>query len=1117
MRCRLLVRRAVVFVCLLCGAAFATDLVDLPLNGSLDATVHGKEVAAEAVGDVAFVPGRDGKAARLDGRGAVTLPIGECWPIREGCAEFWIRPQFSGGDNQNYWLLCDSLGKFRLFKYTNAQLYFQVQCDDRGVNCAGRCTWSPGEWHHVAVAWRNFNSGKDDGVMMLYSDGQLIATAAGNFRISKAGSVLRLGSDPKGERGAKATISRLRVRDVAKIDYRPKRGEIMAHDPRDYALSALGATVKASSEIKSFRGKSYLGMTVIDGCESGAYWCTDFPNGATAPHRLEIDLGQEREVGRIVLYMRKSKGTGLKTFRIEGRTDGEWQTIQQVDDYDKLMEAAGPRARYLYPFGVFIADIDPPQTLRHIRLHVDSPGTVRLHEIEVLPPASGPKHDKVDLANAGPVLRLDFGSATSPVEEGWIPISDETRCAGGDAGWQGAGDLIGVDRLEGYLLMRDLIAGVAGDKPTHHTFSVKRPNGAYAVAVVAGDLGEAAGPFRILAEGKVVAPRVGTRVRGGWDAQTFVVDVTDGQLDLTFEPEGSWAVMAAIVAPADRFDDVQRTLEQVEDRLAKRSAGLLKGLTEHRPEEPKGDLAATDERKTRGYELFHPAIARQVFPTTVPSEADVTREVCLSATPGEYEAASLAIRTFRPLRDVRLRVTELRGPGVIAPERIDVQAVRCWVQKEERWLKSEYMVVPELLEPQGRHGELWVRADATKQFWLTVHVPDDAEAGVYEGTITLTAANAKPTKVKLALRVLPFRLHCPKPMSLGIYYYPAEEDGDELVLSDLRNMRAHGLNTIAFGTGRGAIVKGKDGYQFDLRYIRWVMGLLRKAGVFTGPFPLYMGGFGFHHGVEPETEKAVQDFIRVVEAERAKQGWPELLYYPVDEPFAGERLKHAVPAYQACKRVPNIRTYCTVSGLAAETLAPWLDVRCHTLTATNGFFWPKVYESAIRDGDEFWWYSNATRHYPDCMRMKAGFFHWKVKATGQSYWHYCNPCGSPFCDLDATSRDHIAVYPGLDGPLHTIQWECHREGLDDARYAWTLEHEIRQAERSGVRPDAIAAARKVLAELSARVNVDLESYDKKYPFRRYAFHYFCAWPPEGFDQARTRLAEAILALRRARK
>ena len=55
--------------------------------------------------------------------------------------------------------------------------------------------------------------------------------------------------------------------------------------------------------------------------------------------------------------------------------------------------------------------------------------------------------------------------------------------------------------------------------------------------------------------------------------------------------------------------------------------------------------------------------------------------------------------------------------------------------------------------------------------------------------------------------------------------------------------------------------------------------------------------------------------------------------------------------------------------------------------------------------------------------------------------------GSPYQDESegpvphrGTERNEMYTYPGLNGPIPTIQWEGVREGIDDLRYLQTLKY-----------------------------------------------------------------------------
>ncbi|MEN6407675.1 MAG: discoidin domain-containing protein [Thermoguttaceae bacterium] len=882
------------------------------------------------------------------------------------------------------------------------------------------------------------------------------------------------------------------------------------HDPENFAS---GATVRVSSEIEEVKGpkrKNHPATEMIDGRVTGGYWTPERDKLVEPPHWAEVDLNQEQLVGRVAVWVSDEVAGG--SIRVEGRHGSRWVELATIEPQKSTTSPS--EAGYWSSSGPLVAAFDPPRRLRHIRFVFDAAaGKIRIHEIKVMPPAKPLAERRATLAGHGPVLKFDFGGRTSSPTKGWLPVNETTRCASDeDYGWRDTDGLVGVDREDGFPLIRSFVAGLAAKGRDGHSFLVKTPNGKYAVAVVTGDPDRAVPGMRILAQGQVVAPRVGTGGAGGCDAETFVANVTDGTLEIRFESQKASTVTALIVAPLDRWTEVQAAVEQLEDQFVKRSPALLDQWRERKPDEPAGRLRTNSRCKARGYEVFTRPLTSQIFPSTVPAESEVTRRLQVRATPGEYEAATLAVRAFRPLRNLRLSVDSLQGDaGAIPADRIDVKVVRCWPQVDDMLGPKQFMIVPELLEPQGRHGELWVRPDVTRQFWLTIHVPDNAKAGKYQGKLSVEAADAPAVDVALEVEVLPFHLHRPPSMAYGIYYYPNREDGDRLVLADLRNIREHGLNNICFTLGPDVSVRAKPD-SWDFGYLRWLMGLVREVGGFDGPFPVCLNCG--EREITPKIRANVTQLVRELEAERKKQGWPEFLYYPIDEPFRGEKLEKAVPYLQACKEVPGIRTYATVSALAAKTLAPWLDVRCHSLAVVNGFVWPDALNAARADGDTFWWYSNATRHYFTPMRLKSGFFFWNSRATGEIYWQFRDPGkSSPFCDFDGEGHDHIAVYPGLDGPIETIQWECYREGINDSLYAYTLERMVAECEKKGVGGAALIRAKKVLKQLSAAINMDIAAGDAKYSFRKFSYlHYICDWTPGQFEQQRHRLADAIVEL-----
>ena len=532
----------------------------------------------------------------------------------------------------------------------------------------------------------------------------------------------------------------------------------------------------------------------------------------------------------------------------------------------------------------------------------------------------------------------------------------------------------------------------------------------------------------------------------------------------------------------------------------------------HAPEGP--PPAPTAEGREAGYVLFAPSYLRRVFPNSAPLTQERVASVPVTASLGEYEPLTVAVYPLQELGRCTLRVTDLVGPGDarIGSDNIDVRTVRHWRQipgqKGSNYAK-QYMLGPELLEPSASTE---VKARTTRQWWITVRVPQDATPGEYAGTISIEAENGHVRRLGLSLRVLPLRLECPEDYSFGMYWepWPSGRNGtnEDRIIAQLRDMREHGMNSVAL-TAPASMSRGENGrYEFELDSVTRALVMLKQQG-FTRPIPWSHGfppvdtGFG-----SDEHSTQVKAFVEHAQRHFAARELPEVLWYPRDEPWHDPRRREARVLCEAIKQVPGARTYTTVRYDTAEYLDRWLDVRCHTVSLNGGFEARKLREAAAGAGDLFWWYTNACREYPDVMRFKAGFFFWKTGATGQYYWAYQSPRGNPYDDLDGI--DWCAAYPGDDGPIPTIEWEALREGIDDFRYVYTLERAIARA-RDGGSTEAMRMAKdaeRLLGELRKDIVADLHEYEQ----RGVNFHTDSIWPPATYDDWRRRIAQMTVRI-----
>ena len=206
-----------------------------------------------------------------------------------------------------------------------------------------------------------------------------------------------------------------------------------------------------------------------------------------------------------------------------------------------------------------------------------------------------------------------------------------------------------------------------------------------------------------------------------------------------------------------------------------------------------------------------PILADEALPVQCRDET-VMKVMCAR---GEYEPASFLVVTDEPLDHVMVRVERLKGKtGRLAPETVDVRIAQklympiTWTSETLPWVlvhdpgmikiidhtpKYYRELTKEPIRPDGTPAPLaeykaghskinqlvkeLIDTDTLqpadiedfRQFWLTVHVPQDAKSGTYRGQVTITAANAARTTLSLEVTVPSFDLLPPK-FEYSVYY-----------------------------------------------------------------------------------------------------------------------------------------------------------------------------------------------------------------------------------------------------------------------------------------------------------------------------------------------------------
>ena len=139
-------------------------------------------------------------------------------------------------------------------------------------------------------------------------------------------------------------------------------------------------------------------------------------------------------------------------------------------------------------------------------------------------------------------MKFDFGTGISPVEAGYTRVhSDTSYDLSQGYGWTSRP--YEKDRGSAGALTRDfnyVVGGASGAK----TFAVDLPNGLYSVTATLGDASRSQPDQMLLLEGVLV--ETVTTAAGEFFTQTYPVEVSDGQLNLTIQSGSSAATLNAV-------------------------------------------------------------------------------------------------------------------------------------------------------------------------------------------------------------------------------------------------------------------------------------------------------------------------------------------------------------------------------------------------------------------------------------------------------------------------------------------------------------------------------------------------------------------------------------------
>jgi len=569
-----------------------------------------------------------------------------------------------------------------------------------------------------------------------------------------------------------------------------------------------------------------------------------------------------------------------------------------------------------------------------------------------------------------------------------------------------------------------------------------------------------------------------------------------------------------------------KPLDDMTERRARSQPTVPSDYTEMPFVETAPEPALTPEEKQRGYVLFQRPIMEPVYPNTKPLAQERLGQLVAFATPGEFEPLTLSLYPARDLQNLKVRCSSLTcEAGAIPMAAITVRLVTYWNVGYPRYTsRSTYRRTPELLERVSVHSS---PQDECQRYWIGVHVPEDAKPGLYQGTVSVWDDGfEQAVEIPVFFRVLAFELQKDPAKHYSAYYYVRNRS--QYASKSESFVRAASANEyqamVEYGLDMTPTLylRSDDGKTISLPYADELDRML-EAGL-KGPVPVtadsIIGRFyrdttpggqqGSHWNISqlppPEFYERITAAFKAFESEREAKGWPEFICCPIDE-VAVERTEFGAKVYAAVKAA-GIRTYATKDPTGADAAAyrPYIDIWC-----SQPYSVP--YEKIIsQDRYEYWCYPNHNAgEIKDRLvmckggRMTYGFGFWRSGYTTLIPWHWSWTPGADQFDCLRGPQSGCGQRINEDGEvIPAVYWECFREGVDDARYIYTLQQAVFQREGS---PDArcrrvVASARKLLQDTWDAINVQ-----QKYLADG-------MWPSEEFNTRCWLLAQATSELLR---
>lgn len=529
-------------------------------------------------------------------------------------------------------------------------------------------------------------------------------------------------------------------------------------------------------------------------------------------------------------------------------------------------------------------------------------------------------------------------------------------------------------------------------------------------------------------------------------------------------------VLACLICTGRSDEDVRiKKLDDdiVEKRFPDGRRTIVVGSTELADRTPAAEPAPKDlspAEAEKGFVLYRRTSSDQVFRGSAPKSEERVEELTTALSLGEKRHVQFAVYALRDLGRVSVsagRLADAQG-NELPNEAITVRPVRLGLWRN--FWDPYFQEAPKLIDTPESSTE--VPARESRQFWVTVHAPPSAKAGNYTTTLAVRAAGGEVATLELKVQVLPFELD--QGMWWGVFYYPGFNASTP---RDFADMKAHGVNSMLIcppGNREPVLTKQGDkvvasfpladkamaelnrqGFERPVAFFPRMLScrILRMFGRIDGKKFENVSYYGqsavkFQAKDFPDDLKPVlKDLYRQMVDHAKQAGWPEIVWFLVDEPGAAKghevemewaKLEYAL-FREAC---PDQRTLCTAYSQDVVDQIGHVDVRICDLWRTSPQYIANAQKQKAQVWPIRWLCQHNTYEFP---RQFAGLSLHKWGVQGFAEWtYYGAPEYDPYNQLRNQQGCHYSYLNENGQLLSTLTWEAVQEGIDDGRYVSTL-------------------------------------------------------------------------------